>query len=129
MKKRRTCKLCGKPAKAHFLCSMHYERFRRNGDPTIIKVGNYPKECLVCGNTTYAKGLCSLHYSRYYRTGITQIISKKCIVEACNKKVDQERLCKTHYKMWSITYSRVMNYEEYVEVLNRSIRLKGRLSD
>ena len=34
---RSSCTICGKPAKGHGYCSKHYVRFRKYGDPLIIR--------------------------------------------------------------------------------------------
>jgi len=36
-KKRLSCKVCGKPAKGHGLCLMHYQRWKKYGDPLLTK--------------------------------------------------------------------------------------------
>jgi len=36
-KERQSCKVCGKPAKGHGLCLMHYQRWKKYGDPLLTK--------------------------------------------------------------------------------------------
>ena len=36
-KERQSCKVCGKPAKGHGLCLMHYQRWKKYGDPLFTK--------------------------------------------------------------------------------------------
>lgn len=54
-------------------CQMHYQRWRKYGDPNILKMispGSHPI-CSVdgCNNAHYAKTYCKLHYSRVVNTG------------------------------------------------------------
>lgn len=57
------------------LCSMHYQRKRRNGDLGIAgamrggRMGITPCSVDQCDRTYYANGLCSLHYNRLRQTG------------------------------------------------------------
>ena len=71
----KACKIsdCKKPAgvpgtaKSLGLCSMHYTRFRRNGDPNIRSQRIYTTHlpCTVegCTNNIAGKGLCKTHWT------------------------------------------------------------------
>jgi hypothetical protein len=40
-KPRATCTVCGKPANARGLCSTHYLRWKRHGDPLLVLIGGW----------------------------------------------------------------------------------------
>lgn len=66
---------CEKPTghkgTARGLCSMHYHRWRRNGDPLIRTQQAVIAECTIegCGKPHDAKGLCSAHITNLRRHG------------------------------------------------------------
>lgn len=65
------CKIdrCNKTHKAHGLCSTHYARLLRHGDPLYEKT--YPKICTIegCDKQVKAKGLCPMHHWRWKQHG------------------------------------------------------------
>lgn len=67
---RRTCSIegCDKPCKGRGWCGMHWQRWRRHGDPLWVEP---PKICGIpdCDEPGVALGLCDKHYRRYRRTG------------------------------------------------------------
>lgn len=63
-----TCLICGKPQKGLGYCDLHYQRFKRTGDP--LKTLTPPrKACSICGIPAHAKGLCLRHYMQAKRAG------------------------------------------------------------
>lgn len=66
---------CERPHGARGWCGMHYERWRKYGDPLTFRrlAPNLtpPKICTIegCDLPHMAKGMCSAHYSRVYRHG------------------------------------------------------------
>lgn len=58
------CRNIGKLTKG--LCSMHYQRLRKNGDPAISKYARVAKGTLCkhgsCAKAAHAKGYCQNHY-------------------------------------------------------------------
>lgn len=61
-----SCSVCGRPAKGYGLCTLHYQRFKRHGDPLTVIVK--PKAaCSVCGMPAHAGGLCGRHYMQAKR--------------------------------------------------------------
>lgn len=66
---------CGRVAQARGWCKMHWRRWRKSGDPNIVKVrGSWnkkagPCEVAECGQTAHARGLCSKHYTRWAKHG------------------------------------------------------------
>jgi hypothetical protein len=62
------CSLCMRPVKGYGYCEMHYQRFKRWGDP--LKLGFPTKQqCLVCGEPANARSLCGRHYMQRKRAG------------------------------------------------------------
>ena len=65
---------CSKLHLAQGLCSGHYKRLKRYGDPTHIiytKTASVSVQCSVssCDNPTWGEGLCRSHYRRQKRYG------------------------------------------------------------
>ncbi len=65
----RACEICGKVVVRKGWCRLHYERFRRYGDPRR-EPSKQPIECQVggCGRACAEIGMCSQH-ARQYRHG------------------------------------------------------------
>jgi hypothetical protein len=66
-----TCSIdgCNETARKRGWCTRHYERWRRNGDPTAyLRVRN---TCTIegCNDFVTGRGWCRMHYSRWRRTG------------------------------------------------------------
>lgn len=71
-----TCRVdgCDAPVwvRARALCSTHYKRWRKYGDPTVMrKAYRLPERCAVtrCPLAPIAKGLCQNHYALARRNG------------------------------------------------------------
>ncbi|MGN7381658.1 hypothetical protein ACTHRH_06930 [Paenibacillus sp. SAFN-117] len=96
---------CDKPLKARGLCSMHHQRWWRNGDPLVLKQ-QIMKICKVkdCGEPAKCKGYCSVHYARWRKHGdpnhVREVI-RICTVENCGKKHRARGLCASHYQIWA----------------------------
>ena len=62
---------CDKLVVARGLCGMHYQRFLKHGDPTIVKKRSI---CQVenCDKPVEGHGYCSLHYQRWRKHGDPQ---------------------------------------------------------
>lgn len=69
---KRTCTLdgCDNPHEARGWCELHYARWKRHGDPTVVLV-NPDATCSIkgCDKKVKSKGLCNLHYRRQLRNG------------------------------------------------------------
>ena len=68
----RTCSIdgCDKRHFGHGYCNMHYERWRKHGDPT--REPPQPIEgCAIddCEAAHYCRGWCRIHYNRWRRQG------------------------------------------------------------
>lgn len=68
-----TVKGCNSGHFGHGYCNRHYKRWRKYGDPTVIKQVHEPQPpvCIVsnCSKATMAKGMCGMHYYRVQRHG------------------------------------------------------------
>lgn len=64
-RKRKSCTIdeCGRPAVARELCSKHYTRWQKHGDPNFEQPPT-PTHCKVdgCGDRHRSRGLCTSHY-------------------------------------------------------------------
>jgi 5-methylcytosine-specific restriction endonuclease McrA len=88
-------------------CQLHYERFKKHGDPNInknprlVNVG-----CSVdgCEEKHYGKTFCKKHYDYNHRNGSPLIrykylnLYEHCTVEGCKRKHEAHGLCSKHYK-------------------------------
>jgi hypothetical protein len=97
---------CTKPIKnkEHGWCSMHYERFRRHGDPSITYIlrGRICQE-EGCGKKHFAKGWCGMHYRRLLKHGDPSIKRKLkygeiCVIDNCDRSSFSYGHCSAHYK-------------------------------
>ena len=58
---------CGKPHNAKGFCFKHYHRFRKNGDPLVVRYEKAAGQvCSIegCRKPVRAKSLCNMHYRR-----------------------------------------------------------------
>lgn len=104
-------KPAGVPGTAKGLCSTHYNRLRRTGDPLTTITETKPKPpptCSVdgCEKPRWARGWCGTHYRRWQVNGDIgsaelQAAPREgiCRVDDCSKPVGYgiHRLCKGHY--------------------------------
>lgn len=73
----KTCSVegCGRPKHVSLgLCSMHYHRLKRNGDPGEAKSRKRHKQAATCvaegcSEKPFARDLCQKHLGRFYRHG------------------------------------------------------------
>lgn len=79
-RKRQLCVVCGKPQKGLGYCDKHYQRFKKWGDPLIVKdnqfvtvrregEANPPRNCKIkgCNRPHHAHGYCGMHGMRKKR--------------------------------------------------------------
>lgn len=92
---------------------MHYNRWRRKGDPgqaAPIEVRATEKPCSVgeCPNVASARGWCKKHYMRWHSTGSLEIpdrshltlnAGKDCSFSGCGRPAKCKGLCSAHYSM------------------------------
>ncbi len=79
-RQRTLCVICGKPAKGHGYCNMHFLRWKKHGDPLLLKdnqfvpirketESNPHRICKVvgCGRGYHAHGYCGMHNQQFKR--------------------------------------------------------------
>lgn len=72
----RSCSIvgCAKPVLARSWCGMHYARWKRSGDPTVLIRSKNAGLCSVagCDQAMRKRGWCASHYAQWRRTGDAQ---------------------------------------------------------
>jgi len=109
---RSICKVedCNKDVKGLGYCRLHWERYKKYGDPMFVKHIwriNPKAKCLVegCTKKVVAKGLCGNHNNRRLKTGSPTTPLKvarypknsTCKVEDCRGKIRGKGYCGKHY--------------------------------
>lgn len=122
----RTCTVDGCPtlAECRGWCGVHYQHWRRHGDPIVKRPS--PKRprivdvapCAIegCDSIVKARGWCQKHYRRFQRTGspiglirtgpkrpvpASRLRVGPCVVEGCEKPGNGGRgWCPMHYQRW-----------------------------
>jgi len=111
-----TCSIegCDSPLKSLGMCSAHYQRFYKFGDPHYITPKKPPpnkgktlpkKPCAVedCDEVARSRGWCSRHYACWVRTGdpIARIAPRRpgevCQAEGCERPHRARGYCHPHY--------------------------------
>lgn len=73
MAKSRICSIpdCGNPFFSQNLCSKHYKRLKRNGDPLAFAPKRKRAICTIpeCGKPVVGRGWCNAHYLRWMNHG------------------------------------------------------------
>lgn len=62
---------CDKPVRQQGFCSMHFGRWRRNGDPLITRRPRQTGSCSIetCHSPARTRGWCTRHYDRWRKYG------------------------------------------------------------
>lgn len=104
---------CGREPYARMLCRMHYQRWRKHGDPMTLKRPSKAASttCSIggCSKPHLAKGLCRMHYQRWKRNGDPLLVhrdrfpSDGCSVSGCSTPPTAKGLCVKHYRRWKQT--------------------------
>ena len=96
-KQKGSCVICGKPQKGLGYCEMHYQRFKKHGDPLAVKdnqftplrkdsEANPQKACKVLGCTEkyHANGYCSKHAQQASRgtLGQPEVTKREAAIKA-----------------------------------------------
>lgn len=101
---------CEKPIVAHKLCSTHYKRWKKHGDPGPAETSRLKNRiCSVegCDRSYFARDFCQMHYHRWQRHGdpgsaepaiiCGQVV---CSVEGCNEPYRCNGFCIKHQARW-----------------------------
>lgn len=116
----KTCSVkgCNRRTLYRGYCSVHYERVKRHGDPSVGDRSGYIinslRKCtaIECENPVYVKDLCQNHYSLLRKYGDLDFVkrlqskrhekkvgpNRKCGVEGCDGKYRTMGYCNKHYK-------------------------------
>ncbi|MDP3985471.1 MAG: hypothetical protein Q8P82_01785 [bacterium] len=106
MRKKCKAKGCRKKSESLGFCPKHYMRWRRYGDPLVVKYDREnPKICKIDGCKRYilAKGYCNAHYYSWNRYGDPLRRQAKrtiCLISGCGKPKFADRFCRFHYIRW-----------------------------
>ena len=111
-----TCKVdgCERTNQTAGYCWKHYHRFRKYGDPSIVRKNGRKQTniglCKAPGCTSKSSkaGYCNNHYMRVYRYGDVDIVNKAgrkplysnqtCKVVGCESNVYAKGYCSKHYR-------------------------------
>lgn len=95
-------------------CRLHYQRWRKHGDPLSGAMVRNPEICTIdgCEKRCRTKGLCPMHYQRERITGTTDPAPKRprkttrrvgvypCVIDGCAKVQQARGWCSAHYSRW-----------------------------
>lgn len=92
-------------------CGMHYQRWRRHGDPLAERIKPDPVTCSVdgCEQTASKTKMCRMHYDRWREHGdpgpAERLCSPKgvrtpCSIEGCERSARYRGWCEAHYSRW-----------------------------
>jgi len=104
---------CERLTKALTFCSLHYQRFRKHGDPgpaELLVMMDHPDGCAVdgCDRPYRAGGYCYPHYKHARENGDPGPLGPlrpvaECSVDGCNKPSLARTFCKMHYRRFMET--------------------------
>lgn len=113
-----TCSVdeCNHPVLARSYCSLHYQRWRKHGDPLAVtgRPGKEraPQPCSVedCNGLVYASGYCAKHHRRWRKHGDPSVAlgssgrqigeTVPCSVDGCSAVAKARTFCDLHYQRW-----------------------------
>lgn len=95
---------CEKPVYKKGMCSPHYLKWRRHGNPLWKRTYANQGECSVegCSRKSVHNELCIYHYEKMKRDGHpsfkrAKINQGECSVEGCHKQAYKKGMCNSHY--------------------------------
>lgn len=112
--KRCTVTGCSRPLRARGLCSAHWARWRRYGDPAGgVSLGALPLKCEApgCNREPHSRwrsgnAYCNKHYLRMLNTGVLDLLPSQlpalvgqCVIDGCSnfRRSGRAKLCEMHY--------------------------------
>lgn len=96
---------CKRKYDAKGFCHMHYNRWKRHGNPLIItKDMSKNKSCKIvnCNKTYKGLGFCTKHYQRFKKWGDPLFVTnnqeheKLCAINNCSRAYSGKGYCKVH---------------------------------
>ena len=123
---------CEGKHKGHGYCNKHYQRFKNNGDPLIVraKTDHYPDICTVenCNEEYLAQGYCNKHYIRWktYGDPLFERYPDACTIPGCERPYAQKGLCIMHYTRKRkhgdpLKVINICGFETFIECLEANI--------
>lgn len=101
-------KNCEKHTYMSGYCLKHYRRYKKHGDPSVVKSKKVTGVCKEdnCESDIYSLGYCTKHYQRFKRFGdasssnLTLIVDHdgRCLVKGCHDEFFAKNMCEKHYK-------------------------------
>lgn len=98
---------CDKRVKSRGLCNPHYLKWRKYGDPLLVKRAPKPPHCTIddCRKPAYAREWCKAHYSQWKKKGDPRYRVRfprpdACSVEGCERTPFSSQYCQAHYKRY-----------------------------
>jgi hypothetical protein len=97
---------CDKPRYARGWCSRHWQRWKRNRDPLVVRQVQDPTRlCAIagCDRSHSARGWCVKHYWRWKQYGHPLTVRKPrsatgvCSIEGCDGPHEARGWCAVHY--------------------------------
>lgn len=96
---------CSRKYRCSGLCGLHYERYRRHGDPEW-QPKSHPDACSIpgCGKPVVGRGWCRKHYVRWSRHGDPEYAgaarARQCAADGCDEPPHCQGFCRPHYQRW-----------------------------
>jgi hypothetical protein len=106
---------CEKKTVARGWCGMHWQRWRRNGEPgeAELRHSQLPDQCTIgeCSRPPVGRGLCGMHYYRWQKHGdpgaaeplVIQDHPEICTVPGCDRPYRSRGMCSTHHARLRVT--------------------------
>lgn len=107
---------CGRAHYAKMFCSLHYERYKKHGDPLAVQVRRSPNYkhdmCCAdgCSKPMFSNGMCRHHIDKTRKCGspnavgfefvprVIDGVHQACSVDGCGSKIAARGLCQAHYR-------------------------------